>query len=206
MEKFRASWLLRPFSYWFHPILVPVYAISAFLYFTDFIFEPMQIALLYLEVVILLVFIPLCGFFLLKTLGKADSMMLPDVSQRKVPLAIQSLLIAVLIAQGFTVDALPELHFFFLGALFSTVTALLLAIFRIRASLHMMAMVPLSAYLMLLSVHHQINALGLIAFSLLATGLTAASRLELKAHSTKELILGALIGLLPQVALGYLWL
>jgi acid phosphatase family membrane protein YuiD len=38
------------------------------------------------------------------------------------------------------------------------------------------------------------------------TGVVASSRLEMDAHTPKEIMLGLLIGVLPQVLFLYLWL
>ncbi len=57
-----------------------------------------------------------------------------------------------------------------------------------------------------LSLHNQINIVNTIAFLILMNGVMAASRLEMKAHNNKELIIGFFSGLLPQMALFYFWL
>ncbi len=57
-----------------------------------------------------------------------------------------------------------------------------------------------------LSIHYQININGTIALMMIILGAIATSRLHLKAHTNKELLIGLLIGLLPQLILLYYWL
>jgi len=198
--------ILPFFSYLFHPIFIPI--LGAFLYFelNENFFVIEQVYLILIQISIIMVFIPICFFYLLRTLGKVDSVMLSDVSQRKIPLAIQAILIAILIGKSITVDAIPELYYFFLGGLASTMMALILSFLRVKVSLHMMGVIALTAFAIGLSMHNQVNAIYYIALLVLINGLVAASRLEMKAHSGTELILGILCGLLPQLALWYFWL
>jgi len=55
-------------------------------------------------------------------------------------------------------------------------------------------------------LHNQINTIHLVTFFVLMNGLVASSRLVMKAHTNKELLIGFLCGLLPQLALFYFWL
>lgn len=198
--------VLPLFSYLFHPIFIPIFGALLYFELNENFFVIEQIYLIIIQISIIMVFIPICFFYLLRTLGKVDSVMLSDVSQRKIPLAIQVLLIGILIFKSITPDVIPELFYFFLGGLASTVLALTLAFLRIKASLHMMGTVSLLAFVIGLSMHNQVNAIYVIAALVLVNGLVAASRLEMKAHSEIELAIGTLCGLLPQLALWYFWL
>jgi len=57
-----------------------------------------------------------------------------------------------------------------------------------------------------LSIHFSININGTLAMMALIIGAVATSRLHLKAHSSKELIIGLFIGLIPQLILTPYWL
>ena len=138
--------------------------------------------------------------------GKIDSIMVSDLSQRKIPLLIQVFLITILIQKSITIDRIPELYFFFFGGLISTLLALVSLFAKMKASIHMIGISSLTAFLMGLSVHSQINILNTISILILMNGIVAASRLEMKAHTTKELSIGFFIGLIPQLTLWYFWL
>jgi hypothetical protein len=198
--------ILPLFSYLLHPIFVPVFGALLYFKLNENFFVVEQVYLILIQISIIMVFIPICFFYLLRTLGKVDSVMLSKVSQRKIPLAIQVMLIAILIGKSITLEVIPELYYFFLGGLASTVLALLLSFLRIKASLHMMGTASLFAFTIGLSMHNQVNAIYLISLLALANGIVAASRLEMQAHSGKELIIGSVCGLLPQLALWYFWL
>jgi len=132
--------------------------------------------------------------------------MAPVVSERKFPLVIQCFLIILLVRNSITVERYTELHFFLLGALFSTLIALLLLFVKTKASLHMMGISALTLFVFGLTLHYQTQNIALIVFLILMNGFVASSRLVMKAHTSKELIIGILLGSLPQIPLMFLWL
>jgi hypothetical protein len=199
--------ILPFFSYLFHPIFISVYAtIFYFLVVTDryFIYEAIYLYLI--QVLLVTVFIPMACFYLLIMLGKIDSMMVTQVSQRKIPLVLHMVLLGTLITKGITRDIMPELYFFFLGSIISSALALILVYFGKKASLHMLAMASLTVFCICASIHFHVRPVIFLSLLLFSNGLVASSRLEMKAHSAKELILGYLIGLFPQLLLLFFWL
>ena len=159
-----------------------------------------------LQVLLITIFIPLSFYYLLKTLGKVDSMMVSELSQRKIPLIIQAFLIVTLIQKSITLDRIPELFFFFFGGLLSTLLTLLFLFGKIKASIHMIGISSLTSFVVGLSLHNQINFMYYIAFLILMNGIVASSRLEMKAHTNIELAIGFFVGLIPQLALYFFWL
>jgi len=141
----------------------------------------------------------------LRSLGKIDSVMLSELSQRKIPLFLQCILFYILISKSITIDAIPEMFYFFAGAMASSFLALVLIFIRIKASLHLLGMSALTAFLVGLSFHNQVNVLLIVVALVACNGLVASSRLEMKAHTGSELAIGFLVGLIPQVALYYFW-
>jgi len=158
------------------------------------------------QIAIMTVFLPILFVFLLRAVGRVDSLLIPDASQRIIPLIIQSFLIILLVRKSITIDRYPELHFFFLGVLYSTLQALVLLFFKTKASLHMIGISGLTAFVIGLSLHNQIYAVNWIAMLLLINGIVASSRLEMKAHTPTELTMGFLLGSAPQLLLFYFWL
>ena len=100
----------------------------------------------------------------------------------------------------------PELYYFFVGILFSTITALLMVFFRFKISLHQMGIAGVTMFLIALSVHFIVNALLGIGVFFIINGWVASSRLHTKSHIYPELIVGFFIGLLPQLILLNFWL
>ena len=139
-------------------------------------------------------------------LGKIDSVMVTNVSQRKIPLIIHILLLSVLIVKSITRETIPELFYFFLGSIISSAIALLLVYFSKKVSLHMLGMASLTVFCIGSCMHFQVREVIIISTLLFCNGLVASSRLYMKAHTTKELVLGYLIGLFPQLLLLFFWL
>jgi hypothetical protein len=169
-------------------------------------FKIQEMLFVFLQITILTILIPLALYFLLRSTGAVDSIMIANVAQRKIPLVLQSFLIILIVRKSITITNYTELHFFFLGALFSTLIALGLAFANIKASLHMLSISALTVFIFGLNIHLQANSIFLIPFLILMNGFVASSRLVLNAHSPKELIIGVLAGSIPQLLLLYVWL
>ena len=198
--------ILPFFSYLFHPIFVPLLGTLSYLLFDDIYFSKAQCYLLLFQILIITFFLPLSFFYLLRTFGKIDTIMLSDLNQRKIPLVMQMILTAILITESVTIDRFPELFFFFLSGLISTFLAFIFLFAKQKASIHMIGISALTFFIIGISIHNQINSIALISLCFFVTGLIASSRLQMKAHSIKELVLGYAIGVIPQVGLWFLWL
>ncbi len=198
--------ILPFFSYLFHPIFIPLIGTLLYLLFVDTYFTIGQCYLLVFQVIIITFFLPLSFFYLLRTFGKVDNIMLSELHQRKIPLVMQMALTIVLITESITMERFPELFFFFLSGLISTFLAFVLLFAKIKSSIHMIGSSAITFFMIGISMHVQANTIFLIASFLFVTGLIASSRLEMKAHTLKELAIGYLVGMLPQVGLWYFWL
>ena len=194
------------FSYLFHPVFIPIYATLFYLFSNHSYFINKEKYLVLLQVTVITFIIPIMFFFLLRLTGKITSIMVPELSERKFPLVIQCFLIILLVRKSITLELYPELHFFFLGALVSTLIALSLLFFNTKVSLHMMGISALAFFVFGLSLHHHNPNTLLIVFLVLMNGFVASSRLTMKAHTPKELIIGVLLGSIPQILLLLIWL
>lgn len=194
------------FSYVFHPVFIPIYATLFYLFSNQSYFLNKEKYLVLLEVSIITFVIPILFFFLLRLTGKITSVMVPELSERKFPLVIQCFLLILLVKKSITLERYPELHFFMLGALSSTLIALILLFANKKASLHMTGLSALTFFVFGLSMHHQTPNTGLIILLVLMNGLVASSRLIMKAHTLQELVIGVLLGSIPQILLLFLWL
>lgn len=198
---------ILPFSsYLLHPIFIPVYAALFYFFFYDSYYTNPEKYFAFFQIVIVTLLLPILFFFVLRTTGKVDSIMISEISQRKIPLVIQCFLTIMLVRKSITLDHFPEFHFFFLGGLLSTILALILLFFRTKASLHMVGISALTVFIIGLSIHNQTRNINLIAFLVLMNGVVASSRLEMKAHTVKELVIGFVLGIIPQVLLFRFWL
>lgn len=194
------------FSYVFHPVFIPIYATLFYLFSNHSYFINKEKYLVLLQVGIITFIIPMLLFFLLRLTGKINSIMVPELSERKIPLVIQCFLIILLVRKSITIERYPELHFFFLGALFSTLITLILLFANKKASLHMTGLSALTFFVFGLSIYNQNQNTLLIIILVIMNGLVASSRLIMQAHTPKELIMGVLVGSIPQILLLFVWL
>ncbi|MEO5777990.1 MAG: hypothetical protein ABIQ27_13900 [Flavobacterium sp.] len=198
--------ILPFFSYLFHPIFIPLLGTVFYVLLEAKYFTLLQYLLLFLQIIIITFLLPIAFFYLLRTFGKIENVMLSGISQRKIPLLLQLMLFAVLIQKSITIDRFPSLYFFFLGGLLSTIFTFLLLYAKFKASIHMIGISSLTVFIIGLSIHNQINTINTVAFFVIMNGAVASSRLYMEAHSNKELLVGFLCGLIPQTALLYFWL
>ncbi len=198
--------ILPFFSYLFHPIFISILGCVFYIEYSENYFAKDHYLLLLFQVVIITFLLPLSFFYLLKTIGKVDTVKLSDISQRKMPLLLQLVLTIVLLQKSVTIDRFFELYFFFLAGLISILIAFILLFAKVKASLHMIGISAFTFFVIGISLQNSLNLNYLIALLFLATGLIASSRLQMQAHSIKELIWGYLIGMIPQIGLWWFWL
>jgi hypothetical protein len=197
---------LRIGAYVLHPLLMPL--LGALVYFVitpRFIDSEIIRAKLFAITIITLV-VPIVLFMLLKNIGWISSLDLHNVKERKIPLMLQCLLLLLIIKMVFDPYDSPEMYFFLVGVLFSTISALLLVIFKVKVSLHQMGIAGITMFIIALSVHFKVNMLVWIGLVALANGWVASSRLHTNSHTYPELILGFFVGLIPQFLMLNFWL
>jgi hypothetical protein len=200
------DFFLKIAAYIFHPLLMPL--LGVFLYFgisPRFIeLEIMQARLIAISIIT--VFIPIITFFLFKNMGIFLSIHLERVEDRKFPLMIQCVLLLLIIKMVFKPYDNPELYYFFVGVLFSTLTALILVFLKFKVSLHQMGVAGLTMFLIALGIHFKVNVLLAVSLFFIANGWVATSRLHTNSHTYVELIGGLFIGVLPQIIMINFWL
>ncbi|PKA83189.1 hypothetical protein ATE92_1338 [Ulvibacter sp. MAR_2010_11] len=197
---------LRIAAYLLHPLLMPL--LGTFLYFiiTPRYVEPELVRAKLAAVIIITLLIPLISFFLLKNLNVVTSIHLEEVKERKVPLMIQCVLLLLIIKMVFDPYDSVEMYYFFVGILFSAITALLLVFLNFKISLHQMAIAGVTMFLIALSVHFKVNMLLWIAIFFFFNGWVASSRLHTESHNGIELVVGFFVGCIPQLILINFWL
>lgn len=198
--------ILPLFSYLFHPLFISVYAVILFFLYGKHSFTYEEVYLVIIQIVIITIFIPVTVYYLLLSLNFVDSIMLAHKNQRRLPLLIHAVLLLILIRKSITMDYFPILYFFFLASLISTFLAFLFLFTKYKVSLHQLAISSFTVFVVAISLHFNVRMLEVIIPLIICNGLVASSRLVMKAHTTTELILGGLIGAIPQIGLLYFWL
>ena len=183
-----------------------MYATLFYLFCKEDAFTNQEKYFVLFQILIITVLVPILFFLLLKSTGHVTSIMVHETSQRKIPLILQCFLYILLVKRSIIVTRYPELHFFFLGALFTTILALVCSLFKIKASLHVAAISGFAIFVIGLNMHLQMQNPYWPALLILLTGIVASSRLEMQAHTPKEILIGLFIGVLPQILFVFLWL
>lgn len=200
------DFILKSISFVFHPLIMPLLGVMFYFHKTPrFIPEPVQNAKIF-SIVILTIILPILLFFLLRTINKVDTIYLKSTKERLIPLLINCIITALILIRVLTPSEIVELYYFFLGILCSTLACFILAIFKIKASIHMIAASGFFMFALAISIHFKININGTIALMLIIMGAIATSRLHLKAHTNQELLIGLITGLIPQLVFMNFWL
>ena len=198
--------ILPVFSYIFHPIFVSIYGALFYFLVTRSFFYDSQIYVTLIQVVILTLLLPLSIYFLFRSLGVVSSFTEATLKERQMPIAVQAILLLVLLKFSISKEITTELFYFFLGGLISSILVLASVILKFKASLHMIGISALTAFVYGLSSYYQLPFVNLFAFCIVCIGLVASSRLYMKAHTYPELLVGIIIGLTPQLFLYRYWL
>tara|TARA_B100000929_G_scaffold226633_1_gene182938 strand:- start:3166 stop:3798 length:633 start_codon:yes stop_codon:yes gene_type:complete len=198
--------LLKLASYLFHPLWMPLLGSLFYFLFIPRYFPEEIVKAKLLAISIITIFIPIVFYFLLKNLGKASNIFLDKVNERRWPLFFYVLLNFMVLHQILNFYNYPGLYYYFVGILASTIIVYLCTWFNLKASLHMVGMSGLLAFIAGFCIYFHLYYIYTICFLIIATGLTASSRMFYKAHSQTELALGFLIGSIPQIIVFYIWL
>lgn len=195
------KWLLKGWSYVANPIFIP--GLVSLWYFTTVSFsDPNETRLKMYLILILSAAIPLLLFIILKVVGAVSSIHLSAVQERITPLILYCILLLIIIRGVFTDGLHKPLYLFFIGVLMASMVSTVLSFARYKISLHMLAMGGMLGFVVMLSIHLGIPFLNTILVIVLLSGLTASSRLYLKAHVGHELWFGICVGFLSQVLIG----
>ena len=200
------DFILKGISFVFHPLLMPLLGVMFYFHKTPrFIPEPLRNAKLF-SIVILTIILPILLFFLLRTINKVDTIYLKSTKERLIPLFINCIITTLILLRVLTPNEIIELYYFFLGILCSTLACFIMALFKVKASIHMIAASGFFMFAVAIGIHFKININGTIALMMIVLGGIATSRLHLKAHTNQELIIGMFTGLFPQLAFMAYWL
>ncbi len=196
------KYLLKPFSYIFHPIFISLYGAILYFLFTNNINYLAEMYLSCIQIFILTILLPISFYSLLKVFKKIQSFTEATIEERRLPIFIQLVLLYLLLKFTLLETHFPELFKFFQAGFMSTFLVFVSIMFRFKASLHMIGCTSLAVFVFMFTSYLAITALNTVAFLILCMGFVASSRLYTKAHTPIELIAGILLGGLPQI---FIW-
>ncbi len=200
------KYFLRSFSYIFHPLFMPIAGVTLYFIISPRFFEDRFLYSKLFATAILTIIIPLLSFYMLKNLKLVTEIHLKDVRERKYPLILQAIFTFMLLQIVFDGYEIPPLYYFFVGILGSSIAAFILVLFKFKSSLHMIGVAGLVTFIFGLSIHFNQNLLMLLSILIIGVGGTASSRIDAKAHSVTELIIGFIMGMMPQIYTFEYWL
>lgn len=198
--------ILKSISVVFHPLIMPFLGVLFYFYKSPRYIDALIIQEKAVKLFILTILLPILMYFLLRTIGKAKTIHLKTTSERILPLAINCIIILLIILRVLPSNEFIELYYFFIGILLSTFICLALALIKFKASIHMISISGIFMFFIALSIHFIININYTLALISIIMGAIATSRLHLKAHTYKELIMGSFVGCIPQLILIPYWL
>jgi len=169
-------------------------------------YPPIKISFWLLSIILWSVAIPLVLYFILKKLKLVQTIDLKTSKERIWPLFLNSIILGYLSFRILPESMCGELHYFFLGALMTAIVGMLLAYLKFKTSIHMMSTGGAFFFMVLVNLHYGYSFSGAFAFFIIVMGAMASSRLHLNAHTVKELVVGLVIGVLPQLLLINHWL
>jgi hypothetical protein len=189
---------LKLWSYIINPLFIP--SLVALWYFNfNYYSDAESVQLKLYLILILTAAIPLLIYTMLKILGFVKSVHLSSTRERIAPLIVYCFLIFMLLRGAFKDGMHESLNTFFLGTFVATLVATLLTSLKYKISLHLIATGGALGFLIMLSFTQGISLLLPMAFMGIVCGLTATSRLSMKAHKGHQLIFGFAVGLSSQV-------
>lgn len=177
-----------------HPVLLPTVATLVFFIVSPFDYPLNQIYIILAFIFLGSYLLPLLLLVLFKKLQLISSFEVMDIQERKIPVLC---FLSISLILGNVIYSLPNyriLSLLFLGCFLALSLVYLLLYLNFKTSLHTIGMSGFTAFIIIVSNHFKINLLATIALLFFLTGLLATTRLILKAHNPKELIIGFIIG------------
>lgn len=193
--------LAHIFSYLFHPIFIPIYAVAFLVFVHPSFFSGFSIAAK--KQTLLIVFInavafPILAVVLLKAVGFIQSIFLKTQKDRIIPYMACGIFFfwAYLVFKNQT--NYPLILSSFLLGVFLASSAALLANIYFKISMHATGVGGLLGIFLLIMKSNTMLMTWPLCIAIAITGLVCTARLLISDHSTKEIYIGLIAGLLSQ--------
>ena len=192
----------------FHPLLLVTYVLIFWLFSNPFVFGYNHIShagVLIIYSSVLTFIIPLIGLLLLKGTGLIQTITLKTKKERIGPLIIASIFYLWFFINCKNNSDIPYIFTLFVfSALIALLISFVVNVF-IKTSLHAAGLSSLVIYLLiiffevkgLIDVH---SILSYLILSILLMGFLLSGRLFQKAHTSEEIMIGCLIGIVAQLS------
>ncbi|CAM1342653.1 hypothetical protein [Tenacibaculum aestuarii] len=178
-----------------HPIVMPTIGILLYFIFSPITLNKQQQFTVVSVVFVATYLIPLLLLVFLKSIGYIKSFRVHSISERKLPVFLMMTLFMFLGKLFANMSIVKDLSYLFYGTVFGLGFIYILFPFKIKGSLHLLSMGIAVGYFLLFKQLQAVYILPIVITLILFSGLLANSRLQLKAHTVKEVYIGFFIGL-----------
>jgi hypothetical protein len=137
--------------------------------------------------------IPLLILILFKKLKIIKNYQTNSIKERKLPMALMIVLFYLL---GNTISNIGNLSHLFYATSLGLLLIYILFFCNIKASVHLLSLGLIISFFMVISILYSRSYIPLITIIFLLSGILASARLNLKAHTTKEIYIGFFIGII----------
>lgn len=189
-----------------HPIFMTMYVTVVYLYlFQNFLIEKELLAIS-IQNFVVTVIIPGTFTYLLVTIRKIDSIAIHELRQRRLPLIISTLMFVLMALKSIAATRHEPLMYFFWGCSVTSLLCLIGTFINTKVSIHMAGYTGFVGFIIGLLAFSNLMSPMLFSLLIIGIGWLATSRLGLQAHNYKEICIGILCGLVPQIYLWRYWL
>ncbi len=191
-------------SYFVHPVFIPTYIFTLFLYFGNFIFEPYSlgaqvyvVGLIFITTAVIPLVLLGINMLLLRKKITNDTLLMDSRSERVVPFFYTGVYYSTLSYMFFTYLNFPVLLTCLMVII--SMSVLLTAIINLfwKISAHAIALgASVMIFILIDTVMPNEHLFYVIIGTLLISGITMSSRLYLNAHTSAQTYVGFLLGML----------
>ena len=182
----------------FHPVFVPLYTVWLYFYLSPRFFLPANRYFLILYLSIVAIIIPLLFFLIILWAKGFSGYRLPNPDERLFFSIIMFVVYGIIFYKIYKYHQFIELFPFFIGIILSVLSLAVYNYFKLKPSIHAMAVSGTITFFVTWSYYSQINILNYLSLMIAMAALVMASRVYLGAHSLKDISRGVLIGILMQ--------
>ena len=186
-----------------HPIVIPTIGIILYFILIPNSFNSNQKFAVLGLIFVTTYIVPLVILYIFKKLNLIKSFKAESIRERKVPIAMMIVLFYLL---GNTLKDIPNLVD--LGLLFYATTLGLIFIyvffaFKLKTSIHLLSLGITTGFFMVMNYTYNQNLITVVIGCLIFAGILGTARLQLKAHTPKEVYLGFMFGMISPFIVFY---
>ena len=188
-----------------HPLWMPIAGCLFYFFAIPNYLDAEIIKAKIVAIAILTIFLPIVFLFIAKNLKLIQDYDLSEIKERRFFLMFFILIVLILLNNVLDIYNYRTLFYFFSGILFSGIISLLFNMLKVKISLHTLGISGLTCFVVGLSLSFQEPMILSVSFLVILLGFVGASRIYNEAHNMKEIIIGVIAGVIPQLYFFSYW-